>query len=123
MITNFEEITHELNAEELHLAELLIKSFKARTKVNPVTDKEIVEGVNRTYNLKTKFNDARLRKIVNYYRTHSIIPLLSCKYGYYVSYDKDEIRSNITSLTQRATSILDCVYGLERLIKNESKNV
>ena len=123
MITNFEEITHELNAEELHLAELLIKSFKARSKTNPVTAKEIVKGVNRTYNLKTKFNDARLRKIVNYYRTHSIIPLLSCKYGYYVSYNEDEIRSNINSLTQRATSILDCVYGLERLIKNESKNV
>ena len=121
MIKNFEEITHELNAEELQLAELLIKHFKARTRTNPVTANEIVDGVNKVYKLSFKFTDARLRKIVNYYRTHSILPLLSCKNGYYVSYDEEEIRNNIQSLTQRATSILDCVYGLERIIKNEIK--
>lgn len=126
MIKNFEEITHELNAEELQLANALIKHFKARSKEKPVQAKEIVDGVNKVFKLSFKFSDVRLRKIVNYYRVNSIIPILSNSKGYYVSYDITEIRSNIESLTQRATSILDCSFGLEKIIKQEiekSKNV
>ena len=123
MIQGFENITHELNAEELKLATALIQHFKKKNKSNPVTAKEIVEGVNKTYKLSFKFTDVRLRKIINYYRTNAILPILSNSNGYYVSYDITEIRNNIDSLTQRATSILDCVYGLEKIIKNENERV
>ena len=126
MITGFENVTHELNAEELKLATALIQHFKKKTKSNPVTAKEIVEGVNKTYKLSFKFTDVRLRKIINYYRTNAIMPILSNSNGYYVSYDINEIRECNKSMTQRATSIFDCVYGLEKIIKQEiekSKNV
>ena len=118
MIKNFEEHTHELTPEELSLAKHLIPHFQKRTKENPVLASEIVEGVNKTYKLTFKFNDARLRKIINYYRTNSILPILSCKNGYYCSNDVTEINACVESLTQRAQSILDCSFGLQKFIKH-----
>lgn len=118
MLKNFENITNELSAEELALAKHLIPHFQKRTKENPVLASEVVEGVNKVYKLSFKFNDARLRKIINYYRVNSILPILSSKKGYYCSNDVNDIMECCSSLTQRLTSISDCVIGLQRYIKN-----
>ena len=114
MILGHEEFTSELTQEEIQLAHDLIKHFGRKTKDNPVKARDIVEGVKNTYKLSFKFDEARLRKIVNYYRVNYIIPILSSKNGYYVSEDPEDIKAMTKSLSQRASSIIDCVIGLDR---------
>lgn len=116
MIKGHENVTHELNSEELWLANEIIKFFKTKTKENPVKSITIVTGVNKHYSLKRRFTDVRLRKIINYYRVNSILPVISNSNGYYVSYDESDIEEMIESLSQRAGSILDCAIGLKRII-------
>jgi len=120
MIQGHEEYTSELTAEEIDLAHNLIKHFMRKTKDNPAKAKDIVEGVKNTYKLSFKFDEARLRKIINYYRVNSIIPILSSKNGYFVSENPEDIKAMTKSLSQRASSIIDCVVGLDRwLIKRD----
>lgn len=121
MIKGHEIITCELSEGEINLAYRLIPSFKNRTKDNPVKSFEIVAGVNKVYNTKKKFTDVRLRKIINFYRVNSILPVISTSSGYYVSYEKKDIDDMILSLSQRAGSIFDCAIGLKRILNN-SKN-
>jgi hypothetical protein len=116
MIIGHENETFELSQYEINLAIKLIPHFKNRTKKNPVKAKEIVSGVNNVYKLTTKFSEVRLRKIINYYRVNSILPIISTSKGYYVSYDQNDINIMIKSLNQRANSILDCSAGLKKFL-------
>jgi hypothetical protein len=118
MIVGHENITSELTSEELWLANDMIRFFKNKTKNNPVKSIQIVVGINKHYSLKKRFTDVRLRKIINYYRVNSILPVISNSNGYYVSYDPDEIEEMVQSLTQRAGSIIDCAFGLKRILYN-----
>jgi hypothetical protein len=119
MILGHENFTQELNDEELMLAKRLVSAFKKRTKDNPVTAPEIVSGVNANVLLTQKFSERRLRKIINYYRVQGILPIISTSKGYYTSYEVKDIEFMITSLSQRANSILEGCYGLQRIIENE----
>ncbi len=121
MILGFESLTTELNDEELMLANRLVSAFKKRTKDNPVTAPEIVSGVNANVPLTQKFSERRLRKIINYYRVQGILPIISTSKGYYVSYEVKDIEFMITSLSQRANSILEGCYGLQRIIEKQKK--
>ncbi len=121
MINGFECFTEELNEEERMLAKRLISAFSKRSKNNPVTANEIVTGVNKNMKLTQKFSDRRLRKIINHYRVNAILPIISTSKGYYVSYDENEIEGMIISLTQRANSILEGCFGMQRIL-NEINN-
>lgn len=126
MITNFEEITHNLTDAELDLANKLIPAFKARTIENKISTRELVKKVSEFYKLPFKFTDVRLRKIVNYYRSNCILPVCGSSEGYYVSYDVTEMNKTATSLEQRTVSILNSSFGMKKMIKLEiekSKNV
>jgi len=126
MITNFEEITHNLTDAELDLANKLIPAFKARTIENKISTRELVKKVSEFYKLPFKFTDVRLRKIVNYYRTNCILPVCGSSDGYYVSYDVIEMKKTAVSLEQRTVSILASSFGMSKMIQNElekSKNV
>lgn len=120
MVKGFEDYTENLNEEELMLANRLISAFSKRTKDNPVTAPEIVSGVNANIPLTQKFSDRRLRKIINHYRVHGILPIISTSKGYYVSYDENEIEGMIISLTQRANSILEGCFGMQRILNQIS---
>jgi hypothetical protein len=81
---------------------------------------EIVKKCNEylsTTNIKIKLTEPRLRKIVNYIRTNSLLPLIATSSGYYVSNDRMEIINQIESLEQRANSIARCALGLKNFIK------
>ena len=126
MISNFEEITHNLTQAELDLAHKLIPAFKARTKENKISTRELVKKISDYYNLSFKFNEVRLRKIVNYYRSNCILPVCGSSDGYYVSYDITEMNKTAVSLEQRTVSILNSSFGMSKMIKQEiekSKNV
>jgi hypothetical protein len=85
MIKGHENLTNELSEEELNIAKAIIPHLKKKTKENPVKSKDIVSGINSHYKLKKKFTDVRLRKIINYYRSNAILPVISNSNGYYVS--------------------------------------
>jgi hypothetical protein len=120
MVTNFETITEELSDDEVKLIPILISGFKTHFKANPIKAPDIITAINarrNTYNLKTKFTEPRLRKCCNYIRSNGLIPLIATSNGYYVSFDKEEINSQITSLIERSNSILKSAEGLKKFIE------
>lgn len=124
MIKNFENITQELNDDEMNLVPMVMKAFEKYTINNPIKSDVIVKKINdyfETHKIKMKMTGARLRKIVNYIRTNALQPLMATSKGYFVSNDVNVIMDQIQSLNQRAKSIRDCAHGLELLIKNKQK--
>lgn len=121
MITNFEEITHELTEDELIHVSGLIIGLKNRTKENPIKAPEIVVQMNKYAERHglCKMTDARLRKCINYIRSKSMLPVIATSKGYFCSYDEKDLSEQIISLTQRANSIMDCVFGLEQILNKK----
>ena len=123
MITNFEEETLELSEYEKEtIVPWLIKGFSKRTKDNPIKARDIVLSCNKVLEStgsSYRITQPRLRKISNYIRTNGLLPLIATSKGYYSSTDKQEIRDQIESLTQRANSIQRSADGLLKFLKNE----
>jgi hypothetical protein len=119
MITNFEEITSELNERELKLIPLLISGFKSHGVDDPIKAPEIVKKMNEylsANNFGLKMTEPRLRKCCNHIRANGMIPLIATSQGYYVSKDPEIIQSQINSLIERANSIMNCAEGLKRFL-------
>jgi len=120
MVTNFEEYTAPLTADEHRLAEYIMAGFERRTIKNPILSRDIMAGVNARiaeWGVKTKLTEARLRKIVNHIRVNSLQPLIATTRGYYLSDDHDEIRRQIQSLRDRRDAIEAAARGLEEFLK------
>lgn len=125
MVTNFESITYELNEDELKHVNGLILALKLRTKESAIKAPEIVKSMNifaERHNL-CKMTEARLRKCINYIRSNSMLPVIATSNGYYCSYDEKELSDQIKSLTERANSIMDTVFGLNKLLKNSHEKL
>jgi len=121
VISNFEDITEDLTKDELKLIDPLISGLESRTSKNPVKAPTIVRGMNsyaKEHGL-TKISEVRLRKLVNHIRSNSIAPIIATSKGYFLPTDREEIRSQIESLEQRARSILSCASGLERFLREK----
>ena len=118
MITNFEEITKEMTEDEKKLVPVIIKGLSTKTKDNPIKGADIVSAINNQRDkLGIKvFSEPRLRKIVNFIRTESILPLMGTSNGYYCTKDRTELESQIESLTQRAEAIMTSANGLKKFI-------
>ncbi len=118
MIQNFEEFTFELTKDEKTLLPILMKGLENKTKDNPMKATEIITKMNVYCKEKKlpKMHDVRLRKMVNHIRSNGLMPVLASSSGYYVSYDKEDIKEQLVSLEQRAFSILNCVKGLEKFL-------
>lgn len=115
MITNFENITNELTDMEKMILPYVISAFSKRKKDNPIKAPEIIKKMNvwfKEQNWNLKMSEPRLRKMSNHIRTHGLLPLISTTKGYYTSEDKEEIKKQIESLEQRATSIKHSADGL-----------
>jgi len=118
MIKNFEEITKEMTGDEKKLVPLIIRGLSTRTKDNPIKGAEIVSAINSQkdkYGIKL-FSEPRLRKIVNFIRTESILPLMGTSNGYYITKDRTELESQIESLTQRSEAIMSSANGLKKFL-------
>jgi len=113
MIITFEEYTQELNDNEKKILPLLINGFKNYTINNPIKEPLIVSRFNQRHS-NIKLTGVRLRKLVNYIRVNSLLPLIATSKGYFVSYDKTIINTQIQSLRQRANSINNCANGLQK---------
>lgn len=112
MITNFEEVTEQLTKEEIKLLPVLIAGFKNHKADNPIRADEIVRRINATKHLS--ITPPRLRKLCNFIRARGMLPLIATSKGYYVSYDREEIRKQIQSLEERAGGIMAAADGLKK---------
>lgn len=121
MITNFEDYSGELSPEEIQIIPIVIHGFRKYDKDNPIKSRVIVERMNKYLlerGFKIRMTGARLRKIVNYIRSNSLIPLIATSKGYFVSKNKSDILDQIKSLKERARSIERCAKGLEKFLNS-----
>jgi|LakMenEpi03Aug12_release.lakeMendotaPanAssembly.Ray.scaffolds.fasta_scaffold37458_13 hypothetical protein len=129
MLVNFEHVTQNLNSEDKKIVPYLQKVLETKTIDKPALSEIIVWETNMlirqaistgNHSAKIKkIDDVKLRRLINYMRTHDILPVCSTSKGYFISYDKKVLEKQIVSLSQRANSIMSCAYGLERFIKIE----
>jgi len=118
-VTNFQNITHELDLEERRLVPILIDGFKSHTKSNPIKAPEIIKILNSKkseFGLKKNLSQVRLRKLVNYIRSNALHPVIATSEGYYTSFNEFEIKSQILSMQERANSIRNAANGLEKML-------
>ena len=129
MLVNFEHVTENLNSEDKKIVPYLQKVLETKNIDKPALSgiiivetnmliRQAISTGNHSAKIK-KINDVKLRKLINYMRTHDILPVCSTSKGYFISYDKKVLEKQIVSLSQRANSIMSCAYGLERFIKIE----
>ena len=106
MLKGFEEQTHALNEYERNtLLPLMVNGFKTKVgKENAVTNKHICKSLQ---NMGYKVSEPRVRKIVNYIRTHHLVPLLiATSKGYWVSNDKEEVRDWLETMNGRIEALV-----------------
>ena len=127
MLVNFEHVTQNVNSEDKKILPYLQKVLETKTIEKPalapiiivetnILIRQAILSGNQNAKIK-KLTDVKLRKLINYMRTHDILPVCSTSKGYFISYDKKVLEKQIVSLSQRANSIMSCAYGLERFIK------
>ena len=119
MITNFENYTAELTDQELEILPIVIHGFRAYKKNNPIKAELIVNRMNefltdRGY--KIRLTQPRLRKLVNYIRSNSLLALIATSQGYFTTDCKLTIQEQIKSLMERANSIDRCAQGLKNFL-------
>lgn len=120
MITNFESITKSLSPEEVIVIMPVIRVLYTASYEKPMKSPEIVSIINRNRDkigAGVRFNGIKLRKIVNFIRSESILPVIATSRGYYVSFDKQEIADQIKSMEDRADAILHAKDGLVNFLK------
>lgn len=123
------ELLHleKLNDDEIAFLPTLKRVLLKTNRQRPLYAKQIVEGVNKrrddgftNYQLIKPFTEARLRKMVNYFRCTASLPVISTSNGYFVSYDKEDILEMIKSLRARAEAILAASNGMDYILKQKS---
>lgn len=115
MITGFDTITAPLTESEKAMMLIIVSQMEKRynSKGNFVTSEIIVNGMRKQGH---KISGARLRKIMNHVRIHSIAPILANSNGYWFSNDANEIQEQIISLKERADAILAAGNGLKKFL-------
>lgn len=123
MITNFEEITADLNESdrvyEPIVFRLLRQHVGPKTAIkSPALVQQVNDEINTRYGSQhKKFSDVRLRKIINYYRSHGVCPVCSTSDGYFITFENKVLQSQVKSLEERANGILIAAKGLKKWIK------
>jgi hypothetical protein len=122
------EIIHleKLNDEEINFLPTLRRVLLKTNSRKLLYADAIVRGVNKrrdeglsNYCLTKPFTEARLRKMINYFRCTATLPVISTSKGYYVSYDKDDIIYMIKSLKARADAIYAASDGMDYILKQK----
>lgn len=106
MLVGFEDLTVELNIYEKELAAWIAKCFKERKpgKKNAVNNNKIRSSYLRDRG--EKVSSVRIRKVVQYIRTHNLVPrLCSTATGYFVAATDQEWQDWKTSMSQRVRQI------------------
>ena len=120
MITNFEEITQRLTPREKSVLPTLVAYLENR---NTATKSDLLcSRVNNIMN-RNLLTPVILRKLSNFIRANSILPLIATPKGYYVSYREAEIIKQVESLRDRAEAINYSADGLQKFLDTKFLNV
>lgn len=105
MINGFPEETGHLTGHEIPIMKFVAKRLQWNLgKANKVKSTKIIKAIEVEFNVK--LSQPRLRKIINFIRTESIIPfLVAASDGYWVETDEKELNKYIEGLRQRADAI------------------
>mgnify|MGYP003403515197 CR=1 FL=1 len=114
MITNFEELTCDLTEEELMLVPLIISGLKTKTKETAITGDEIVAKINILKNKKV-LSPVKLRKIINFIRSRSMLPVIATSKGYFCSVDPNELNKQYQSLMERIKAMQSAADGILKI--------
>ena len=115
MIQGFQEQTEPLTEyEEQTLLPQLVRGLQLKVgKAMSVTNKAIIDGMNR--NLGLKMTDARVRKLINHIRVHDLVPcLIATSQGYYIAESEQELRDYEESLLGREAAIRSVRLSIQR---------
>lgn len=91
---------------------LLIKILKMRSPLYAPEVKLLLQDECDKNSLNYRCHDTRLRQMINYLRTHSILPVIGDKRGYRIAQSKEEMIIQAESLRDRAKSIMAAANGL-----------
>lgn len=122
MITNFEQITKDLNPNDLKYLGLVRTTLENQLIGKFKKDVEVVELLNDAINevnnpFGYRMTSVKLRKFVNHLRSTGMLPIIGTAKGYKVTFNQDEIRANIQGLNERSNSILAAANGLKSFLK------
>jgi hypothetical protein len=117
MIQGFEDITGHLSDEEKSLIHLVIKGLNAHKGEDRAIKTELI-CFKLCNKYKVKISPPRLRKIVNFIRSNSILPVVGTSKGYYVADNKEALKKQIDSLTERMDAIQAARDGLQTIWDN-----
>jgi hypothetical protein len=116
MLKNFEKITVELTPLELEYVEFLGQWFMANQgKQHTLKNSDIASLINRMFGKNIK--EPRVRKVVQFLRTHGLPSLIATSNGYFYSEDTKEIEAWIISLKQREAAIREIREKAERQVE------
>ena len=114
MIKTFEKYTKPLSEKELRIADEWAKHLLKRTKAHPIKANKIVSA----YKMRgIKISGPRVRKIMNYIRTHNLIKsgvLVASSRGYYVTNDAQDIENWLESLRSRRAALDELIDYAEK---------
>ena len=112
MLRNFEDNTHNLSDEELHIAQSVMYGLKKYVgKSNAIPGSKICSGFNN--NTKFKLQGVRLRKIINHLRNQGE-PICSSSKGYFYPATNKELLDTVVSISQRIDSQLQILKQLKK---------
>lgn len=120
MITNFEELTKPLTEDEKILLNCTYDVLKNISVNNPIKAPNLIFRVKHISN-KDNFTQVRLRKMINFIRANSLLPVIATSKGYYCSFELDEIQREIDSLNERADAIRTASDGLKKFLIAEQQ--
>jgi hypothetical protein len=120
MIEGFDEETAPLHGLEKKIVPKIIAIlYPRRTCHEAVRGSEICRMIEADTGHQLK--ESRLRKITNFLRSDAILPICATSKGYFVSYDVEQLESQIRSLSQRRDAIDNSIDGLT-VILNKIKS-
>lgn len=104
MLPNFEEITQDLNSDEIRAAKL-IKNLLL-VQASPIKAKQLIRDFKDFqrggFLILFRIDEPRIRKIINYICKNWLPNLIGTSKGYYVTNDVEELKRAATTLQSRA---------------------
>ena len=115
MIENFEKITKRLTNREVSQIPKVVKLLKCIKKKSPMKEQELLELINGRIN-DFNINGVKLRQIINYIRSNSLLSVIATSKGYYSSSDVVEIEKQILSLQNRIDRLECAKKGMQEIL-------
>ena len=126
MITNFDEITHDLTDEEKKFIPYIINGLKRRVGPDSVVKTEVIcnglNSLNEARKFATcKMSPARLRKCINHIRRNGLLNfVIGTSAGYYVTQETVVVIRQCESMDQRAAAIKEVSTKMREYLSSHS---